>query len=166
MRMLTTPPGKEVCTEKRRKAWLRPGFSPAPPLKCRVANNDTKVCTSASGNSRFSFFLSGWKDGVPQGRRRLYRHLFQLHRWRGREGQRQRRPWRFGREASTDRWLGEWISVATGPRGERSSQLDPARPVLAAFPLGFVRPGPDFSPRTLPCLFHFCSGDITTTSVF
>lgn len=83
--------------------------------------------TSASGDSCFSFFLSGWKDGVPQGRHRLYRHLVGFHHRRGRERQRKGRLWRFGREASADRWLGEWSSVSTGPRGERTSQPGPAR---------------------------------------
>lgn len=113
--------------EKRREAGLYLSLS----SQLRSANVGPNMtlregCTSASGDARFSFFLSGWKDGVPQGRHRLCHHLFQLHHWRGREGERQRRVRRFGREASADRWPGEWSSITPGPREEPSSQPNSA----------------------------------------
>lgn len=112
-------------------------------------------CTSASGDARFSFFLSGWKDGVPQGRHRLCHHLFQFHHWRGREGERQRRVRRFGREASADRWPGEWSFITPGPREEPSSQPSSANALPGSLPTGLAEPGPRFSPKTLLFHLHF-----------
>lgn len=121
-------PGNKVKLEKRREAGPNFGFSfHLRPSNAGLRVTSRETCTSASGNPRFSFFLSVWKDGVPQGRHRLYCHLFQLHHRRSRERQRQRRLRRFSREASADRWPRECCSVSSGPRRERSSQPRPTR---------------------------------------
>lgn len=156
----------------KRRDWKRagrrgplPALPPSSAPRTPVFAWRPTACTSASDPSRFSFFLSGWKDGVPQGRHRLCHHLFQLHHWRGRERQRQRRVWRFGREASADRWFGEWASVSSGPHGSVVPSPVPPEALPGSLPTpGLVSLGQGFPLTPSFFIFTFCSGDATAFS--
>lgn len=111
-----------------------------------------EVRHSASGASRFPFFLSVWKHGVAQGRHRVHRHLLQFGGRRGGEGQRQRRLRGLSREAGANRWPGEcgsWPQACAGPRS-------PPGALPVAFP---VRMLTALSPSTLLLHPHSCSKD-------
>lgn len=119
----------------------------------------TRTRNSASCASRLSFFLSGWKHGVTQGRHRLHRRFLRLGWRRGGKGQRQRRLWRLGREAGADRRPGECGSCSQAHAGRRS--LPSALP--AAFP---CTGGPCSLLTALLLHLHFCSKDTTALPIF